>query len=219
MGGVYFEALRGRNFIPPPFFTPPIPRSVFSVGVYKIWPRVEREKPKPQIFVENQRFSQTHPFRLEIQAFFGDRDMGGSKRTERCPESCPWKAWTPKLRNFNRISVEKGQFRDPRKFKIPPPPSPNLQHSSAARIRISTLRIWGFRGPGFRSVRQLFCGDATRLFLDHFSKHLSTVLGWTELSHEVRNPAPQKPQIIRNESHHLALLETFGGRRKPQKTP
>ena len=42
-GGVYFEAPRGRNFIrPPPFYTPPAPRRVFSGvggGVYKIWPR------------------------------------------------------------------------------------------------------------------------------------------------------------------------------------
>ena len=30
-GGVYFEAPRGRNFIrPPPFYTPPTPRRVFS---------------------------------------------------------------------------------------------------------------------------------------------------------------------------------------------
>ena len=41
----------------------------------------------------------------------------------------------------------------------------------------------------------------------HFYKHLSSVLGQTELRHEVRNPGPQKPQIIRNESRHLALLE------------
>ena len=42
-GGVYFEAPRGRNFIPPPpFYTPPTPRRVISgvggVGVYKIRP-------------------------------------------------------------------------------------------------------------------------------------------------------------------------------------
>ena len=43
-------------------------------------------------------------------------------------------------------------------------------------------------------------------FLDDFSKHLSSVLGRTELCHEVQNPAPQKPQIIRNPlNHHLAL--------------
>ena len=32
-------------------------------------------------------------------------------------------------------------------------------------------------------------------------KHLSSVLGQTELCHEVQNPGPQKPQIIRKESH------------------
>ena len=76
--------------------------------------------------------------------------------------------------------------------------------SSTAKLRIWTLRIWGFRGPGFRSARQVLCGDASRLFLDHFSKHLSSVLGRTELCHKVRNPGPQ---IIRNENHHLALLD------------
>ena len=53
----------------------------------------------------------------------------------------------------------------------------------------------------------MLCGDASRLFFDHFSKHLSNVLGRTELCREVRNPRPQKPQIIRNENHHLALFE------------
>ena len=52
--------------------------------------------------------------------------------------------------------------------------------SSTAKLRIWTLRIWGFRGPGFRCVRQVLCGDASRLFLDHFPKHLSSILGQTE---------------------------------------
>ena len=81
-----------------------------------------------------------------------------------------------------------------------------VTYSSTAKLRIWTLRIWGFRGPGSRSARQLLCGDASRLFLDHFAKHLSSGLGRTELCHEVRNPGPQKPQIIRNQDHHLALL-------------
>ena len=67
-------------------------------------------------------------------------------------------------------------------------------------MRIWTLRIWCFSGPGFRSARQVLCGDASRLFFDQFPKHLSSVLGRTELCREVRNPAPQKPQIIRNEN-------------------
>ena len=86
-------------------------------------------------------------------------------------------------------------------------PLANVNHqSSTARLRIWTLRIWGFRGPGFRSARQVLCGDASHLCLDHFSKHPSSVLGRTELCHKVRNPGPQKPQIIRNENHHLALF-------------
>ena len=83
----------------------------------------------------------------------------------------------------------------------------HLKMSSTAKLWIWTLRIWGLRGPGFRSARQVLCRDASRLFLDHFSKHLSSVLGRTELCHEVQNPGPQKPQITCNENHHLALLE------------
>ena len=66
-----------------------------------------------------------------------------------------------------------------------------LVHS--AKLRIWTLRIWGFRGPGSRSARQVLCGDAPRLCLDHFAGHLSSVLGRTELCHKVRDPGPQKP--------------------------
>ena len=63
-------------------------------------------------------------------------------------------------------------------------------------LRIWTLRIWGFRGPGFRSARQVLCRDASRLFLDHFPKHLSTVLGVDRgLSPDSRAPkAPNRPQ-------------------------
>ena len=64
--------------------------------------------------------------------------------------------------------------------------------SCTAKLRIWTLRIWGFRGPGFRSARQMLCGDASPLFLNHFCKHLSCVLGRTELCHEVQNPGPPK---------------------------
>ena len=52
---------------------------------------------------------------------------------------------------------------------------------------------WGFRGPGFRSARQVLCGDASRLF-SMTSKRLSGVMGRTELCHKARNPGPQKPQ-------------------------
>ena len=70
----------------------------------------------------------------------------------------------------------------------------------------------------------MLCRDASRLFLYHPSKHLSSVLGRTELCHEVRNPGPQKTQIIRNENHHLALSEiiswwAFSGTPRPAFTP
>ena len=64
------------------------------------------------------------------------------------------------------------------------------QKWSTAKLPIWMLRIWGFAGPGFQLTRQVLCGDASRLFLDHFSKHLSSILGWTELW----NPGPQKPK-------------------------
>ena len=66
---------------------------------------------------------------------------------------------------------------------------------------------FGFFGPriAFRATGALW-GRATPFFY-HFSVHLSSVLGRTELCHEVWTPGPQKPQIISNENHHLALLE------------
>ena len=46
---------------------------------------------------------------------------------------------------------------------------PTKQSSSTAKLRIWTLQIWGVRGAGFLSVGQVLCGDASSLFLDHFS--------------------------------------------------
>ena len=60
---------------------------------------------------------------------------------------------------------------------------------------------------GLPSARQVLCGDAPRPFFYHFSVHLSSVLGRTELCHEIWTPGPQKPQDISNENHHLALIE------------
>ena len=68
------------------------------------------------------------------------------------------------------------------------------QTSRPAKLRIGTLRIRCFPGPRFRSAQHVLCGDASRLLLDHFSKHLSSVLGRTELCHQVRNPGPKRPQ-------------------------
>ena len=66
---------------------------------------------------------------------------------------------------------------------------------------------FGFFGPriAFRATCALR-GRATP-FLYHFSGHLSSVSGRTQLCREVWTPGPQKPQTISNENHHLALLE------------
>ena len=66
---------------------------------------------------------------------------------------------------------------------------------------------FGFFGPriAFRATGALW-GRATPFFY-HFSVHLSSILGRTELCPEVWAPGPQKPQIISNENHHLALLD------------
>ena len=68
---------------------------------------------------------------------------------------------------------------------------------------------FGFFGPriAFPATGALW-GRATPFFY-HFSVHLSSVLGRTELCHEVWTPGPPKPQIINNENHHLALLELY----------
>ena len=72
---------------------------------------------------------------------------------------------------------------------------------------------FGLFGPkiAFRATGALW-GCATP-FLHHFSVHLSSVLGRTELCHEVWTPGPPKPQIISNENHNLALLEKTLSRR------
>ena len=66
--------------------------------------------------------------------------------------------------------------------------------SSTAKLRIWTLRIWGFWGPGFRSARQVLCGDASRLSLDHFCKHLSSVLGGQSSVTRCGFPGPKNPK-------------------------
>ena len=63
--------------------------------------------------------------------------------------------------------------------------------SSTAKLRIWTLRIWVLQGPGFRSARQVLCGDASRLFLDRFSQQL-----WGGQSSVTRSgkPGPKNPK-------------------------
>ena len=82
-----------------------------------------------------------------------------------------------------------------------------VKHRQVTDLDVTDL---GFLCPGSHSARQVLCGDASRLFLDHFSKHLSSVSGRTELCHEARNPGPQEHQIIRNENHHLVLWLGLG---------
>ena len=67
------------------------------------------------------------------------------------------------------------------------------------------VTVLGFSGPGLPSARQVLCGDAPRLF-----SIILVCMGRTELCHEVWTPGPQKPQIICNENHHLALLDARG---------
>ena len=60
--------------------------------------------------------------------------------------------------------------------------------------------LGGFRGLDIGSARQVLCGDVSRPSLDRLCKHLSSVLGRTELCHEVWNPesraskTPNHPQ-------------------------
>ena len=72
---------------------------------------------------------------------------------------------------------------------LPPLSRLHRYQSSTAKLRIWTLRTWCFRGPGFCSARQVLCGDASRLFLDHFSEHL------LESSFIWKNPHAHKNQI------------------------
>ena len=84
----------------------------------------------------------------------------------------------------------------------------DFRDSSSRHRQVTDLdvTVLGFSGPGLPSARQVLCGDAPRLFFYHISVHLNGVFGRTELCHEVWTPGPQKPQIISNENHHLALL-------------
>ena len=87
------------------------------------------------------------------------------------------------------------------------------EEPDTAKLRIWMLRFWVFRARiAFRATGALW-GRATPVFY-HFSVHLSSVLGRTELCHEVWTPGPQKPQIISKENHHLALLERKNVRRR-----
>ena len=62
-----------------------------------------------------------------------------------------------------------------------------------AKLRIWKLRFWVFRAQrvAFPATGALW-GRATPFFY-HFSVHLSSVLGRTELCHEVWTPGPKTP--------------------------
>ena len=81
----------------------------------------------------------------------------------------------------------------------------SLKNRHVTDLNVADLELSGPRIP-FCATRALW-GRVTSFF-DHFSKHLSSVSGRTELCHEVRNPGPPKPQIICNENHHLALFDS-----------
>ena len=87
---------------------------------------------------------------------------------------------------------------------------------STAKLRIWTLRIWGFRGPGLRSARQVLCGDASRLFLRHFSKHLGSVSWRTELCHGIPGPKNPKSSATKTTTWHCSML--VFSKQKRQKT-
>ena len=70
----------------------------------------------------------------------------------------------------------------------------NRALSSTAKLRIWTLRLWVLRGPGFRSARQVLCGNASCLFVDHFSWHLSSVLGRQSSVMRSGIPGPKNPK-------------------------
>ena len=74
-----------------------------------------------------------------------------------------------------------------------------FKHRQVTDLDVADL---GFSGPRIPFGPT----GALRISLDHFSKHLSSVLGRTALCHKVRTPGPQKPQIIRNEKHHLVAI-------------
>ena len=104
------------------------------------------------------------------------------------------------------LKIAKGSTADP--LKRPPTKTQTPPSYGFGRYG------FGFFGPriAFPATGALW-GRATPFFY-HFSVHLSSLLGQTELCHEVWTPGPQKPQIISNENHHLALFE-----RRPLRRP
>ena len=89
--------------------------------------------------------------------------------------------------------------------RCPPSPQPKRKPSFCQTPPSYGFGCYGFGvfGPriAFRATGALW-GRATPFFC-HFSVRLSSVLGRTELCHEVWTPGPQNTQIISNENHHF----------------
>ena len=84
--------------------------------------------------------------------------------------------------------------------------------TNAKSKNYQTPPSYGFGRYGFGFFRSRIAFRATGAlwgrstpFFYHFSVHLNSVLGRTELCYEVWTPGPQKTQIISNEKNHLAL--------------
>ena len=101
----------------------------------------------------------------------------------------------------------------------PPPPHPRgpcpfttptvKKHNIGNAYPRAGVRIWGCRVPGFRSARQVLCGDTSRLFLNHFTKHLSSVFGADRtLSQGPESRVPKTPNHPQRKPP-LALFDFF----------
>ena len=97
--------------------------------------------------------------------------------------------------------------------------SENSCSENFKRRRVKDLDVMdlGFWGPGipFWTTGALW-GRVTP-FRDHCSKHLSSVLGRTELCHEVRNPRPKNPKSSATKTTIWRFPIFAGNRRNPQK--
>ena len=86
--------------------------------------------------------------------------------------------------------------------------APRMPQNSGqkARLRQGTFeKPWVFQGQD--AILRCRCsGETARLLVHYFCKSLGSVVGCIELRHELCSAGP-KPQIIRSEHNHLALLK------------
>ena len=120
---------------------------------------------------------------------------------------------------IRKFSIDPGchtDWQNPADFSPKGKPIRNfsIDPTSSIRTRLRTpflwtpfprllLRIWGFRGPAFRSARQVLCGDASRLLRNHFSKHVKQFRADRALSRGQESRAPKHP-------NHLQRKPPFG---------